>query len=204
MIKTVEEHYRKLIQSGHNTFNDPPILQHYMDRWTQNVFWELIGDIENKSVLEIGVGDGRIAKSILDTHCQQFTGIDIVDDVISLAKDNLINDYPNCKLLQYNIIDYPENEKYEIIISVLTFMHIENKKKVFQKIYDLLKRNGKVVISFSNENDFLNMGDYRVKLFPFNKEDVLANFEQIGFNKIVAMDLKEENDIIATIIKAEK
>ncbi|MCP4177171.1 MAG: hypothetical protein GY756_05330 [bacterium] len=83
-------------------------------------------------------------------------------------------------------------------------MHIENKKKVFQKIYDLLRRNGKVVISFSYENDFLTFDDYRVKLFPFNKEDVLANFQQIGFNKIVVADLKEENEIIATIVKAEK
>jgi len=59
----VAEHYDLLIEEGNDPFRDPPCLQRYMDQWDGPVFIERMQLHPSRTVLEIGVGTGRIAIS---------------------------------------------------------------------------------------------------------------------------------------------
>lgn len=72
----VVKHYDLLIDDGNDSFRDPPVLQEYMNkRDGQDLINSMALDME-KTVLEIGIGTGRIAGKVAP-HCLRLTGIDI-------------------------------------------------------------------------------------------------------------------------------
>ena len=54
-------HYDLLIAEGNDPVHDPPALKEYMDRWDGSAFLEALQLSTEKTVLEIGVGTGRLA-----------------------------------------------------------------------------------------------------------------------------------------------
>ena len=97
-----------------------------------------------KSVLEIGVGTGRIALRTAPC-CAKFVGIDISPKTIARAKSNL-SSLDNCQLICDDFLNYAFSNKFDVIYSSLTFMHIEEKQKAIIKVFQLLNKNGLFVL----------------------------------------------------------
>ena len=57
----VKEHYDLLIEEGNDPVYDNERLKDYMNKWDGQIFIESMKLNKNKTVLEIGVGTGRIA-----------------------------------------------------------------------------------------------------------------------------------------------
>ena len=63
--------------------------------------------------------------------------------------------------------------QFDVIYSSLTFMHIQDKLSAIQKIADLLTNNGLFVLSIDkNQNEYIDMGDRKVKIYPDNPNDI--------------------------------
>ena len=77
-----------LIEENNDSFRDPPMLQEYMNKWDGQIFLDCLELNTKKSVLEIGIGTGRIAVKVAP-YCMQLTGIDISQKTIDRAKENL-------------------------------------------------------------------------------------------------------------------
>jgi len=168
--KTVN-HYECLIDERNDPYNDPPIIQEYMDKWDGQKFIDELKLDENKTVLEIGVGTGRIAAKICD-NCINFTGIDFSPKTIEHAKENL-KDFNNINLICADFSEYNFDCKFDVIYSSLTFMHIQDqdKPKAIQKIADLLNKNGRFVLSINkNRQNEIDMGNRKIPVFPDNPE----------------------------------
>lgn len=73
-MNEVVTQYDKLIEENNDPVNDPKPLQDYMDKWDGQVFIDKMHLDSNKTVLEIGVGTGRIAVKVAPL-CKAFTGI---------------------------------------------------------------------------------------------------------------------------------
>ena len=97
MNNDVIYHYDKLIEEGNDPVNDPQPLKEYMDKWDGRVFIDKLQLSPEKSVLEIGVGTGRLAVKIAPL-CRRFTGIDISQKTIERVKENLA-EYDNVSLI---------------------------------------------------------------------------------------------------------
>lgn len=54
-------HYDLLIDENNDPVHDPKPLQDYMDKWDGQAFIDIMELDNDKSVLEIGVGTGRLA-----------------------------------------------------------------------------------------------------------------------------------------------
>ena len=63
-MRDVIEHYDKLIEENNDPARDPKPLKDYMDKWDGKQFIESMQLDNSKSVLEIGVGTGRIALKV--------------------------------------------------------------------------------------------------------------------------------------------
>ena len=57
----IKTHYDLLIEENNDPFRDPPALRQHMESWDGQVFLDLMELDPSKTVLEIGVGTGRIA-----------------------------------------------------------------------------------------------------------------------------------------------
>ena len=170
-MKDVIEHYNQLIDENNDPVHDPTPLREYMDLWDGNQFVEGMQLDKSKSVLEIGVGTGRIAIKVAPL-CQRFVGIDISSKTILRASENL-SPHDNVKLVCDDFMTYAFEERFDVIYSTLTFMHMKDKKSAIRKAASLLNENGLFVLSIDkNQSGFIDMGTRKIKIYPDNLTDI--------------------------------
>ena len=170
-MENVIEHYNKLIDENNDPVHDPKPLRDYMDKWDGQKFIESMQLDKNKSILEIGVGTGRLAMKVAP-NCKRLVGIDISPKTIERAFENL-SSHLNVALICGDFMSFEFDEQFDVIYSSLTFMHIEDKASAIQKIASLLKNNGCFVLSIDkNQNSVIDMGTRQVKIYPDNPADI--------------------------------
>ncbi len=180
MMNEVINHYDSLIDENNDPVHDPKPLRDYMDKWDGQEFIENLDLNESKAVLEIGMGTGRLAIRVAPL-CKTFTGIDISPKTVARAKDNLKNT-KNTDIICADFTEFDFSEKFDVIYSSLTFMHIEDKKSAIEKVKQLLNCNGRFVVSIDkNQTDFIDMGTRKIKIFPDSKEAISKNLTEVGF-----------------------
>ena len=69
------EHYDKLIHENNDPIYDPEPLKEYMNKWDGQVFVDVMKLDKHKTILEIGIGTGRLALKTAPL-CKNFFGID--------------------------------------------------------------------------------------------------------------------------------
>lgn len=164
-MNEVIEHYNKLIDENNDPVHDSKPLKDYMDKWDGGRFIESMKLNKNKSVLEIGVGTGRLAIKVAPL-CQLFFGIDISPKTISRAAENLSSCH-NIKLICDDFMSFEFADCFDVIYSSLTFMHIEDKLSAIKKIASLLKNDGIFVLSMDKTRDkFIDMGTRKIEIYP--------------------------------------
>ena len=171
LMVDVIEHYNKLIDEDNDPARDPETLRDYMDKWDGEKFIESMQLDKSKSVLEIGIGTGRLAIKVAP-KCKSLCGIDISGNTIQRAIENL-SMYQNISLVCEDFMSYEFEAQFDVIYSSLTFMHIQDKLLAIQKIATLLTNNGLFVLSIDkNQNEYIDMGDRKIKIYPDNPNDV--------------------------------
>ncbi len=167
-LNSVAKHYDILIDEGQDPVHDPKILQDYMDKWDGEAFINALRVDNSKTILEIGVGTGRIAVKVAP-FCKSFTGIDISEKTVQKAKENVKNAHIDCGDFLY----FDFNASFDVIYSSLTFMHIKEKQKAFDIIYKLLNHNGIFVLSIDKSQDeVLDIGASKIIVYPDNPKDI--------------------------------
>jgi ubiquinone/menaquinone biosynthesis C-methylase UbiE len=203
-VSTIE-HYEILINDNNDPFRDSLELQSYMERWTGPDFIDLMELNQNKDVLEIGIGTGRMAIKVLKEGCKSLTGLDISPATLVRTKENL-KDYINLKLLNSDIFDFESDLKFDVIYSVLTFMHIEHKEEVIKKIVSLLKENGIFMVSLdANPEEIVDFGNRLVKVYPSDVKLLVSILKKYGCQVEVVQELFDDYEPekkVATVIKA--
>lgn len=192
------KHYDLLIDTNNDPVHDPKPLRDYMDKWDGQAFIDSMELDKNKSVLEIGVGTGRLAVRVAPL-CGQFCGIDISPKTIERAKENLA-EYRNVDLICADFLSYKFDRKFDVIYSSLTFMHIEEKQTAINKVAALLKDGGKFVLSIDkNQSEYIDTGTRKIKIYSDNVEKMAEYIRAAGFTILNRHDTE-----FATIFVVQK
>ena len=186
-------HYDMLIDENNDPFRDPPVLQAYMDQWDGSIFLEALKLDENKSVLEIGIGTGRIAAKVAP-GCMKLTGIDISSKTIERAKENL-KEHQNISLICDDFNRYTFQETFDVIYSSLTMMHFEDKRQVISKVDALLRDGGVFCLSIDkNQSEYIDMGTRQIRVYPDTPDEMVSLIEES--NMTLESVLETENAYI--------
>ena len=178
-MNPIVEHYDLLIDENNDPVRDPKELQEYMNRWDGQVFIDKMKLNTDKSVLEIGVGTGRLAIRTAPL-CKNFVGIDISPKTADRARENL-SEQSNATILLGDFLTFDFDEQFDVIYSSLTFMHIEDKQKAIDKVTSLLKKGGLFVLSTDkNQASFIDMGTRKIPVFPDNPEKIKTCIDIAG------------------------
>ena len=194
----IRSHYDLLIEENNDPFRDPPALRKYMESWDGQVFLDLMELDESKTVLEIGVGTGRLAKKTAGC-CRWLTGIDISPKTIERARENLQH-WLNISLICDDFITHQFTETFDVVYSSLTMMHFQDKRSVIGKIHALLNCKGLLCLSIDkSRSEWIDMGSRRIRIYPDTKENIVTLAEQAGMKTKRITEI--ENAYLITIVK---
>lgn len=182
-VSAVINHYNTLIDENNDSVHDPEPAKEYMDKWDGQDFIDELQLSPDKSVLEMGVGTGRLAVKVCD-KCREFTGIDISPKTIERAGKNL-KDFSNATLICADFMDCGFSDalsgSFDIIYSSLTFMHIKNKQKAISIVADLLKQNGRFILSTDkNMQTEIDYGNRKMTVYPDKPEETVMYIKNAG------------------------
>lgn len=189
-------HYDLLIDENNDPFRDPPELQEYMNGWDGEKFVEALELTKNKSVLEIGIGTGRLAVRVAP-HCRKLTGIDISPKTVERAKENL-KDYKNISFIcdDFNVHEFCET--FDIIYSSLTMMHFKQKAQVIAKIDTLLNDNGIFCVSLDkNVSEYIDMGTRKIKVYPDTADGITSLVEATAMSVAKVIETEKAYIIVS-------
>ena len=171
VCESITHHYDLLIDENNDPVHDPKPLQDYMDKWDGQAFIDKMELDVSKSVLEIGVGTGRLAVRVVPLCCH-FCGIDLSLKTVERANANL-SGLSNVTLVSDDFLSFDFNETFDVIYSSLTFMHIEEKSVAINKAAALLNKGGIFMLSIDkSQNTFIDTGSSKIKIYPDSPENI--------------------------------
>jgi SAM-dependent methyltransferase len=174
-----QSHYDALIDENNDPVHDPAELRAYMDKWDGQAFIDALVLAPDMSVLEIGVGTGRLAMKICG-KCGSFTGVDLSPKTTERARENLAA-LNNVTLICGDFLTHSFADKYDIIYSSLTFMHIRDKRTAIEKTASLLNPGGRFVLSLDkNQQTELDVGTRKVPVYSDNPDEIRASLLAAG------------------------
>ena len=198
VCESVTHHYDLLIDENNDPVHDPRPLQDYMDKWDGQAFIDKMELDKDKTVLEIGIGTGRLAVRVAPL-CGEFYGVDISSKTIERAKENLA-DFKNVRLTCADFLYCEFDGTFDVVYSSLTFMHIEDKQRAVNKIAELLNGAGRFVLSIDkNPSEFIDIGTRKIRIFPDTTVEMAERIRTAGLTILNQYDTE-----FATIFVAQK
>ena len=175
----IRSHYDLLVEENNDPFRDPPALRKHMESWDGQLFLDLMELDRSKTVLEIGVGTGRLAENTAGC-CRWLTGIDISARTIERARENLRHCL-NVSLICDDFITHQFTETFDVIYSSLTMMHFQDKRLTIGRMHALLNGKGLLCLSIDkNRSEWIDMGSRRIRIYPDTPENITMLAEQAG------------------------
>lgn len=198
VCENVTHHYDLLIDENNDPVHDPKPLQDYMNKWDGQAFIDKMKLDKDKTVLEIGVGTGRLAVRVAHL-CGEFYGVDISTKTIERAKENLA-EFENVRLACADFLFHEFGRTFDVVYSSLTFMHIEDKRRAVNRIAELLNDAGRFVLSIDkNPNEFIDTGTHKIRIFPDTPAEMAECIIMAGLTILNQYDTE-----FATIFVAQK
>ena len=139
-LKVYEEHYKNN-RDGKGLTN---FLSSYMESWAHKIVSKT--KFKSDKILEIGAGTLNHLK-----YEKNISSYDIVEPFKNLFINSDEKKYVN---RIYDSIFQIKNNKYDRIISIMTFEHLENLPEIVKKCHALLDKDGVMQIAIPCEGEF--------------------------------------------------
>lgn len=123
------------------------------DRWQKYVInplvFKLLGNLQGKSVLDAGCGNGYLTREIAKT-AKTVVGVDFTKNLLEVAQKRSKH-IPNLKLILADLEKLPfPTGSLDVILCNMVLINIENLGIVINELARILKTNGSFVISLTH------------------------------------------------------
>lgn len=145
-----------------------------------NELVELGSDLD---ILDFGCGTGLFGLEFFD-RAKSITGMDTSEGMLEVF-DNKTKDHSNIKSVNLDLEKSELSEKYDLIISSMTFHHLENPLAVLRKLKESLNPKGRILVvdlekedgTFHPDNE--GMG---VRHFGFSNEELSSWAQELNLD----------------------
>ena len=145
---------------------------------------------KGKDVLDVGCGTGLFSHLVKGKGAKKVTGVDYSKEAIALAKKKYGEEG-----IEFLCEDFTKiRGKYDAVVSLGTFEHLDNPLSTLKHFKGLLKKNGSIIIvspNWTNPRGYALLTLY----YLFNAKITLADrhyltpIEFIGWSKAIGMKL---------------
>ena len=139
-----------------DVYNNESFLEQYMKRrYRENspnevlekpAFFQLIGNVQGKQILDLGCGDAKFGEELLENGCLSYTGIEGSELMYEKASKQLENKNGSVHFINLKDYTYPPST-FDLVTSRLALHYIEHLDIIFQNVFQTLKTNGTFTFS---------------------------------------------------------
>jgi SAM-dependent methyltransferase len=139
-----------------NIYDDPEFFRMYHElrktKITYNDFVEqpaiknLLPELKNLNILDLGCGFGELAKYCIDQGAQFVQGVDISEQMLSIAEKHPRITYHCCAMEEIRF----DNNLFDVVISSLAFHYIDNYRELIKNVSHWIKPNGYLIFSIEH------------------------------------------------------
>jgi SAM-dependent methyltransferase len=142
--------------AGRDFYDDDAVFATYLhhrqrqenpnDTLEQPIIRELLGKVADLSILDLGCGDARFGRELLDAGAAHYLGIDGSQNMITLAQQTLAG--TSAQLIRHSIEDwsYPATA-FDLVVARLVLHYIADLPSLFARVFDTLRPDGRVIFS---------------------------------------------------------
>jgi 2-polyprenyl-3-methyl-5-hydroxy-6-metoxy-1,4-benzoquinol methylase len=119
------------------------------DVYARTKYEILLGWLRSRGTLRVlnaGCGSGELSL-LMAREGHQVVGIDPEPEYIRLARDRAASRFPNCQFLVSSIEDYKGPGAFDAVVSTDVLEHIEDDRLAFNKLADLVRVGGQVMLT---------------------------------------------------------
>jgi SAM-dependent methyltransferase len=120
------------------------------------VFDQVLGSVRDLDVLDLGCGDGRYGRSLIDRGCRSYLGIDASSRMIELAGRNLAGTDARFQRARIDGFSFPVSA-FDFVVSRMTLHWLAELPATFERVRQALRPGGRLV--FSVEHPVLTCSD---------------------------------------------
>ncbi|HEX5413437.1 MAG TPA: class I SAM-dependent methyltransferase [Terriglobia bacterium] len=155
----------------------------------QHTMLELLGDVREKSVLDLACGEGYYSRIFKRLGARRVVGIDLSAKMIELARGSESQSPLGVEYVISDAIDYQPDEPFDIVTAGYLLNYADTCEKLLamcQAVSRSLRAGGRFVTANNN---------------PFQSPQRFAATEKYGFTKSAAEDLRAGTPITYTIFQ---
>lgn len=149
ITEEIKKFYSNLHFPGRYSWED---LKFYEDQGIHNIYLREIESVmqDGIDVLDVGCGTGLVSNLFADKYKSNFTAVDFSDSIDyarDFAKKQKIK---NVTWVKKDFLHYTSKKQYDVIICCGVLHHIPQYEQALDKIKQLLKPNGKLILAVYN------------------------------------------------------
>jgi SAM-dependent methyltransferase len=99
-------------------------------------------DVENRTLLELGCGNGSLLVHLTRWNPKSIVGVDLGESVKSAYHNMTLTGFDNFTITQADLVSY-SSPGYDIVYSIGVIHHLQDPKKGFDSVISNTKPNGK-------------------------------------------------------------
>ncbi|PIN74158.1 hypothetical protein COV20_00910 [Candidatus Woesearchaeota archaeon CG10_big_fil_rev_8_21_14_0_10_45_16] len=144
------------------------------------------GEWSDADILDIGCGTGWLMHLLKENGAKSVEGIEPSHKNVAYAGDN------GFKIYHSDLDSFSEDKRYDLLISVMTFGHIDDLNTAFEKMARLVRDNGGVQL-------IVPAYDY----FKRERDGCKVEFEELDPEEYVVQVTREQGTIAEIVRKVE-
>ena len=113
------------------------------------IIFELIGNFQNNSILDLGCGDASFGKELLNLGAKTYIGVEGSLQMVEVARTNMIGQSGTINFESMESYDYP-NEVFDLVTSRFAIHYVSDINRLFENVYKTLQENGRFVFSIQH------------------------------------------------------
>jgi ubiquinone/menaquinone biosynthesis C-methylase UbiE len=149
--------------------------------------------------MDIGAGTGLV-DTIMAKHVGEIYAFDLSEGMLNVFKEKIEKQgLDNIKIFKKDVLseEFPEKD-FDLVITSMTFHHLDNPEEALRKIANYLKNDGYVVIiDLEKEDGTFHSDNTDVKHFGFTHNEVESWFKNTGFSNFkikTVYNIKKERE----------
>jgi ubiquinone/menaquinone biosynthesis C-methylase UbiE len=155
-------------------YNDADLISHLMQREAMLNSYQLLGNLKDKNILEIGCGSG-VQTAEFAKRGGIVTAIDVSDESIKQTQSRCVeHQLSNVTVLKTNVEDLTFSNVFDYVYINNVLMHVKNKDKAIKICREALKPAGEMIIKESLKHWIFSFPYRSVSAYRQTKPDYLS------------------------------